>query len=113
MVRPFKAGDKVIITGPRRELQLYDSDSTLNRKGTIADEYQVGQAGLAQWAKKIPNITPNTKVFFVDMDNGENYWIFDFHMTLDLDALPYDEWVRARDWNKVYQDQNKRLLGVK
>jgi hypothetical protein len=47
---------------------------------------------------------------FVDMDNGETYWIFDLHMILDLDSLPYDEWVRARDWNKIYQDQINKLL---
>jgi hypothetical protein len=110
MARPFKSGDKVIISGPRRELQIYDKDPVFNRKGTIVGEYQVGQAVLAHWAQKIPHITPNTKIYFVDIDDGVIYWIFDLHMSLDLDALPYDEWVRARDWNKIYQDQSKKLM---
>lgn len=109
MGRLFKPNDKVIIQGDRRELSCYDADSALGKKGTITGEYAIDQSGLQDWAKKIPRVTPNTKVYFVEV-GIDSFWIFDFHLTLDLDALPYDEWVKARDWNKVYQDQSQKLL---
>lgn len=110
MARPFKIGDKVIVTGPFNELLRYDADGAHGRKGKIVEINELGVGALAEWAKKIPGITPKTKTYFVDLDNGPEFWLFDLHITLDLDALPYDEWVRARDWNKVYDEQSKKLM---
>lgn len=108
---PLKIGDRVMVTGSMGELVQYDADSLFGHKGKVTDTRRLSVESLADWAKKIPGIKPDTLLYFIKPDNRiDSYWVFDMHVELDIDSLPYDEWVRRRDWNKVYKQQSEKLL---
>ena len=102
----FKIGDKVIIDDL---LNCYDANLAGGKRGVIVGHGNSSQGELQSLARNIPGVTPQTKVFYVKVGHSE-WSILDIHMSLDVDSLPYDEWVRRRDWNKIYKNKSDAIL---
>ncbi len=103
----LKIGDQVVVTNDRQTLAIYYADLAAGKAGKIIDKYN---ADLSSYAKSILGLLPTTNVFVVELSNKQKVDIFEIHLTLDIDSLPYHEWVKARDWNKVYKQQFQKLV---
>jgi hypothetical protein len=106
----FKVGDKIIVNGDPNEMFRYGLSIPAGSKGTIIEVVPASLDRLQRYADVLPQIKPHTKQVFFVCDNGNDWWAFDFHVALDVDSLPYHEWVKRRDWNKVYKDQSERIM---
>lgn len=106
-MRQLKVGDSVNICDDIDSLEVYGAERCANSRGTIVDEIKYD---MSSYAGQIPNIHPQTKAFRVNVIGRGHYMILDLHMSLDIDSLPYDEWVRARDWNEVYKSKSEQII---
>ncbi len=105
----FKVGDKVIVADIPHELRTYGARDAAGKHGVIAAIARVDYPGDYDLRDRV---TTKTLKCTVDFGPGhDKLWIFDFHLTMHEDSMSYDDWVKTRDWNRIYKEKTNQSLG--
>ncbi len=107
----FKIGDRVKVVDKPNELSHYGVRSLAGKTVIIRRFNGESHEPAIRDLSDLIEVPPGSLAIDVSEEGSDEvWWVMDFHLIPDEDSLPYDEWVKVRDWNKIYREKTNKSL---